>query len=320
MEQRTVDDLTLTQYLLGLLSEDERTHVERSFFQSDESFDQLTTLEDELIDDYARGRLSAQFRSAFEEKLKTNPRWKQRLVFARALSRQFPASSADRIQPERSSIWKNLSHLFGSFRPSFQLAFAAGGALAIFAAAWLGWQVREQRTQLQALEGERRTLENAVGSLKDQVAGLEQRGQDLNRQLDEQRRQHPDPASQQQTSGGTLRLLASIVLSPGLVRGNADLVQVKVPGSPGTVRLQLDLATVGEYRSYRAELRSGAGNLIWNKDMLGMRTVDWGKAVFIDLPSSVLQNGEYELSLQGLMDGGKFDDPAIYYFNVVKQP
>src|SRR2546423_314400 len=53
-------DETMTRYLFGELSESEQAQLEERYFTDAQTFDQLAQLETELVDNYARGRLSAQ--------------------------------------------------------------------------------------------------------------------------------------------------------------------------------------------------------------------------------------------------------------------
>lgn len=120
-------------------------------------------------------------------------------------------------------------------------------------------------------------------------------------------------------SDSTPRLLASVVLSAGMVRGGDELTQVNLPETSGTVRLQLDLATVAEHPAYRAELHTRAGRSVWSAEGLQPRTTEWGKGVFVDLESRLLEQGEYDLMLKRATEVGGPDDPTYYYFNVQRR-
>ena len=315
MLEKKISDETMTQYLLGLLSEGQKEQLETLFFQNDDAFEQLTAFEDELIDDYTQGRLPSKFRTAFEKKLQSDPRWKQRKVFAQALARHAEESRSTEKEHVRAPSPRGfLSNLF-QFRPAFRIAFATGGVFALAIAVWLGLQLRQQGIEIQALRAERDSLKAATGTLQTELTGLQQRSLDLTRQLEEEQEARLSGA---QPDSPALRVLASVVLSPGLIRGNNDVAQIKIPGNSGIVRLELDLATVGEYGSYRAELHNSAGDLIWRSSNLSMRTTSWGKAVVLNLPAERLENGEYELTLQGLKGQVAPDSPVLFYFNVTK--
>ena len=115
------------------------------------------------------------------------------------------------------------------------------------------------------------------------------------------------------------RLVASIVLSAGTVRGGEAPARIELSATPGTVRLELDLETVVEQPRYRVELHSRSGQNVWRAEDLMPRTTEWGKAVVVDVESSVLQQGEYELLLQSAAQPGGANDPTYYYFEVQRR-
>ena len=74
------------RYLLGDLSEKERTNLEERFFADDAEFQEMEIAEGELIDRYVRSELSATDRQQFERMLRTSPRLLERVEFARILA------------------------------------------------------------------------------------------------------------------------------------------------------------------------------------------------------------------------------------------
>jgi len=75
----------MTQYLLGQLPEHEEAEMERRYLADDALFEELLATEDDLRDAYARGELSGPERVAFEQRLLTLPRQRQKQEFARML-------------------------------------------------------------------------------------------------------------------------------------------------------------------------------------------------------------------------------------------
>src|SRR6266853_370039 len=214
MEQKILDQTTMIQYLLGLLSEDYRSRLEETFFKHDEYFDDLIALEDDLIDDYVNDRLPDSFRIAFEEKLKSNPHWKQRLGVAGALSRH---AAGLRTKP---------------FRPrhqNFRLTLLAGAAAALVLLSIAAWQVIEQRGNVETLRAERRNADATIRNVQTELAKLQARDQDLSRQLEEERlgRQQLERDKNRAPAG----LIASFVLRAGLVRGRDDSARLIIPKS-----------------------------------------------------------------------------------------
>jgi len=203
------------------------------------------------------------------------------------------------------------------FRPrhqNFRLTLLAGAAAALVLLSIAAWQVIEQRGNLETLRTERRNADTTIRNIQTELAKLQARDQDLSRQLGEERlgRQQLE----RDKNRGPAGLIASFVLRAGLVRGRDDSARLIIPKSAQSVRLQLDLEAVGDYRSYRATLRTAAGGLVRSADMLRARTTDSGKAVVIDLPPQFLAPGNYEVELLGLVDPGKFEEVAYYNFTV----
>ena len=81
------DDKLARQYLLGELSESEGAKVEEEFFEDDEAFERLNSVEDELIDAYTLGQLSPVERKRFEQRLLLSSAQHERVKFARTLLR-----------------------------------------------------------------------------------------------------------------------------------------------------------------------------------------------------------------------------------------
>ena len=69
----TNSDEIWTRYLFGELSDSEQTRLEEHYFTDAQTFEQLAQLETELVDGYARGRLSPQMRERFERAYLVNP-------------------------------------------------------------------------------------------------------------------------------------------------------------------------------------------------------------------------------------------------------
>ena len=80
-----LDDATLRRYLLGELPEDEAESLEEAYFADAEALALVREAEDDLLDDYAAGRLGTGERLAFERRRLGTPPQRERLRAARAL-------------------------------------------------------------------------------------------------------------------------------------------------------------------------------------------------------------------------------------------
>ena len=70
------------RYILGTLSEEERTRFEELYFSDDTEFENIEIAEEELVDRYVRSELSQEDQSRFEKTLAASPRLTERVHFA----------------------------------------------------------------------------------------------------------------------------------------------------------------------------------------------------------------------------------------------
>jgi anti-sigma factor RsiW len=81
------DDELLARYLLGELSDAERDEAQERLFADPEFFERLLSVENDLIDSYARDALPRRERELVETHLLASAQQRRKLRFARALSR-----------------------------------------------------------------------------------------------------------------------------------------------------------------------------------------------------------------------------------------
>src|SRR5688572_17524517 len=80
-----MDDAALRRYLLGLLPEAEAEALEEAYFARPEVLERVRLAEDDLLDDYAAGRLETGERAAFEGRYLASAPLRERVMAARAL-------------------------------------------------------------------------------------------------------------------------------------------------------------------------------------------------------------------------------------------
>ena len=101
--KRTTDETALMiRYLLGDVSEDEQLRLEEQFFTDEDSYQQLTALEDELRYDYAQGNLTPRERQLFEKRFLTTPADRKKVDLAKAVLQKSSSSRCPcRWSPQR---------------------------------------------------------------------------------------------------------------------------------------------------------------------------------------------------------------------------
>jgi hypothetical protein len=308
------DNALLSRYLLHQCSEDERTQVEDRFFEDDELFERLRQLEEDAVERYLRGDLTAEEREQFDRAYASPPR-RDRVRFARALT-TLSASRAEAAPAVESVGRRGVPTRF--FRRPFAWSYGLGlaAALLLVSAATVitFWQARQLRTSLGEAEAQNRTLERERENDRQRLRELEKRTVDLGDELNRARASQPSPG----TATRPQTVVAAFVLSPGLLRSAQKVTRVVVPRAVEQVRLQLDLEPGTDYRSYRVEVRNIQGAVVWSQEMLRPRRIDSGTAVSVWVPAERMNAGEHEAVLSGSADSRKYDDAGHYYFDVVK--
>jgi hypothetical protein len=119
--------VTIRRYLLGGLSIRERARLEERYFKSDDLFEKMEMVEDELIDAYVRGQLSESESRLFEENYLSSERRRDKVRIARELL-EYAAKA------ELPALITPIATRFGFQR----LAFLAGSLLF---AGIVGWRL-----------------------------------------------------------------------------------------------------------------------------------------------------------------------------------
>ncbi len=131
--ERHNDEKQIVSYLLGELIDDEQVLVEERVLTDDAYFDLLRAAEDDLIDEYLSGTLSADARQRFETHFLCTPERREKLRFAAALREYVSADSAPH-EPEavsRTAWWSRLISV-----PSLRFAAAVIIVVALGLGTW----------------------------------------------------------------------------------------------------------------------------------------------------------------------------------------
>lgn len=287
-------DETLVRYLLGQLSEDDQPQLEEEYFSDDDVFERLCTLEDELIDRYVRGELSGAQREGFEKRLLQSPEQRERIEFARSLMLRLPgppATAPVHLFREKARTWRPtwLPHW-----PMRRWAVLMPAALGLLAVVVLGTWLRRPR------------------------APSETHVQQPTRSQTEQAARAPDEALPQAPKQPSEGQIAALILTPGITRGGGSETRLVIPSNADVVELTASLEMV-EYETYRAELRTVAGQEIWNEKDLHPRETAAGKGVILRVPAKLFANRDYILTLRGLAPSGRLQVAAEYSFREVRK-
>ncbi len=326
------DAQALKEYLLGNLADEPQQRLEQRLMTDDECYRELALAENDLIDDYVRNQLSSHEKARFDDHFLCSDERRQKLSFAGALKSYIEATRApDLPEPRRrrAPLWQWLRAPLRSPIYSLGTSVAAALLLLVSGGVWL-------------IVGNLR-LQNQLHDVLQEQASLRSKGQELSRELAEERRHSGELAGalgrQQERraalerelasppagrGGGGLGVrspgstVASFLLAPGLLRGTGDTERVIIPSGSSLVQLQLDLG-IDDYQSYRAALQETQGDAIWTQSKLKAESSGDKTVVTLTLPSQLLPQGDYNLRLSGLTPMGDFELVARYYFRALAE-
>jgi hypothetical protein len=320
----------LTMYLLGQLPEGEQQEIELRFLEDDELYDELASLESELVFDYARGNLPSQQRKLVESHLIVTPRQTRRAYRARLISERLTEpDSLTTVAAARPATADRFRRLLPS-----ALHFGISGFRSGWAAAFLTLLVF-----VGVLVWQRATLLKENGRLKAAQARLEQT---LREQESTERqpgkRPSPDPSQDRdkmaqqgnanagaEEAAGSARTESpikpatlSLPLSPGLFRDAEGVSTLTLSSQVDRVRIELRTKRDSDYEAYSAAVRSKEGAQVWSRARLRPRDKAAGRTILITIPARLLTPSSYIVTLRGTTIDGEVDDVAEYYFSVVK--
>jgi hypothetical protein len=328
------DEQLLSRYLLEDVSDEERERVEESYLTDDDLYLKLLVAEDELIAAYVEGELSRRDRAKFEKAYLTNPHRLRKVEATRELLEFF----AEKPQPASQTGFLR-SLLRGSVvwpRPVYALA---GLALAVLCGL-LFWAFNERQRTQGELEVVRERLRQVESDLQQQTtqtatpaptgeeaappnaSGTESRpappppnagGERKTREPESPRRAVPDGSA-----GG--RAVASVLTFTlprpgartrgGIGRAPEPLV---IPRNVALVRLPVKVAA-NEYTAYQVTVQKLGGPVVLAQTVNRDRADASGERVNVELPTSLLTDGDYILKVTG-------DDQilALHQVKVVRQ-
>jgi hypothetical protein len=310
-----------TRYLLGELAEPEQTALEEKYFTDPALFEQVVRAETELVDDYARGRLSPQVRQRFEQAYLAHPQRRERLRFAEALAAKLDQVVAPGGASKKSVIaeswWTRFSVLQGEKRA---LAFSVMLVLLFltFGSIWLTLKVRRTGQELAQTEVQHAAQEQRERQLQQELANERTRNQELREELEQARAAMaqigPTPS---ESSGACFR---SLLLFASGIRGaeTGSAPKLTVPHGTQQVRLQLNLKD-NSYPRYEVELRAIGGQEIFRRRNLKPQATKTGARFVISLPAAKFSSGDYMLTLKGVAQDGEVEDVSKSLFSVEKK-
>lgn len=269
------------RYVLGAAAEEEAAAIEREYFVSVEAMDRVRAAENDLIDDYVSGQLSADEHQAFERHYLTTCAHKRRVAVASALG---AASSALSDQRRRRVFWWRTAALAAA------LVLVAGGA-------WMWRGVPESGT---ALGGPAREVVPAPQQPSPAPAP-DRNGDD------------PLLSSRASPAGKATPVVVALTISPILVRG-AHAQAATIASGTDVVRLRLQGGAPERHANpTTAVVRTVAGRGIWQGPAVSAQPQELAR---VDIPGARLRPDDYIIELLGIDTAGRTIELHRYFLSV----
>ena len=337
----------MKRYLFHELSETERDALEERFFEDDTLFYELVELENNLVDQYARGELASNDRTRFERSLPKSPERREKVANAAALQKfiaeekQTVAAPVAIVSEEKQSIWQSISNFFSFRMPVLQMATTAMTLLLMVGVGFLLYERTRIGQELARARNEQNerftTFRQQETSLQEQIIQARQREQDLQNQINTERGQSDILDSQlEREQSEKLRLerelerlrrekgnlppvqpksnqpfsptIATIFLAPSGKGGGIKTVKVNKNTSKISITLQIPKESQAETYSVKLEGVSVAENL------KPRATKSGNKVITVSIPAQQLTPDKENLLTVTGDDQSRFN----YVFRVQK--
>jgi hypothetical protein len=312
----------MVRYLLGELTEAESARLEDSSFANPEQLAELRSVENDLIDEYARGEMRPVAMRNFEKLFMADPDRRKRVSFALALanvtSRRSVASNVANDVASNRNWLNSFASLFRFSNPGW--VYAAGlVTVAVLIGGW--WFV----LRTNSIDQSAQIAQAPAPGPSQTVALASPSAETTNNQPDnppskpslnkpESAPRNTNDRVPSQTS------VATFVLLPGLSRSENEATSLIIPRGKEWLRLKVKLEEhdAVSYQNFTAELKLTNGLRVWTSRPLtpGNRTLT------LNLPLSTLPapTGSYELTLRGHSPQQRnFEPIGYYYLNIVKE-
>ena len=300
------------RFLLGTLSDEERERLEERYFSDDTEFEEIEIAEEELIDRYVRRELPANERAQFEQTLAGSARLRERVEFAKLFADKLRTTETPVVAPERKASW--WQRLFGITNrgrgPELALAFSALLVVVAVTVLLVGWlQLRAESRQLAAQQA---ALDQRQQELDRQVADLKARSDEFAKRSQPSPTETPLPQISPEPQPGAAVVFLTLV--PGATRSASGSSQIRLLPGTSDVQLTLNLRDT-DYSSYRATIKSVDHGDVFSKSNLKPRVTGHGATLSLRVPAQRLAAGDYYLTLFGEPANESVDD---YPFRVIK--
>ena len=319
----------IRRFLFGEMPEEERFEFEEKFITNVDLFEQIKTVEDELIEKYVRGWMDSVERSKFEKHFLNTKKRRERVEFSRLMISKVKEESLvfkknDEMMSE-DSVWQKLAGLLLTPQSAVATAFTI---IVIGFGGWVLYQnfgsresesVKSQNEEVSQTPEKSftPTPENSSSelpkNLKDNLSN--KNSTNINTTV----KKTPKPANSNSSKTPTPTKIPIVKVAPnpvlalfaGTMRSGGKNNVLNLPKDSKGATLVLNLESV-DYKTYQAQLTDADGRVIFARGDLKARKLKIG--FFISAKN--LKKGDYIIKLNGKNISGENESVADYQFRV----
>ena len=328
MEQTYSSEDLIKQYLFGELSAAEQIALEDEYFIDQAKYDQLRKVEEELLDRYARGSLSATDRERFERCYLANPARRRHLKFARALAQVIDEESATRAATWSEQIVGHRRELswwsqFAGWPRGLRFALSLAAAIAVlvigFGGAWLILETSRLRAQLAAAQLESARQQQRVEAQTQQIVVLEAQSRQLAEESERLKAQLQTMKETGSSSGsGSARAFLALSINEFRGLGNQEPRTLIIPRGAEEVRLRLALPE-HKFSTFQLQLLTADGRELYTRKDLRPQIIKGVDYIIVDLPTHKIASGDNVVAVSGISATGEVETLGKVVIKVRRQ-
>lgn len=342
LKQKNSQAELTARYLLGELSESERSRLEARFFSDDDRFAELLSVEDELIAAYLANDLTDDKREKFERQFLRSPRRVKRIELARALGRTKTTPNPEAAPQSTPEVRIGFFNRVFAARPELRWVFGTVGLVLLTGTVWLALQkigasrgILTPGIELAGVTRSNRQVDRPVVETPEQADqtpeplqteksrragtddGIPEARPDENRspQQNTRTKRESDIRRDSERSG---RSIVTFLLTSSLTRDLDESASLRLTKETRTVILRLVLPK-NAYETYEVSLQTPDGSEVWRGEKLKASRSKTRFAVSVPVPAGNLKPGEYILHLDGRSATGQVETINQYVFSVASK-
>ncbi len=318
IQEKFDNEKEIRRFLLGELTDDERSAFEERFIAEAELFDEIGVVEDELIESFVRGTLSTVEKAKFEQNFLTTKTRRQRVAFTREMFAKLAAEKEVIVKKtetiaENQSVWNSLVNLFKTPRLAFGAALAI--LVLVFGLWFLVFRNAENQPQIVRQITPTPTVSPTPQEIKNNSNGAVD--SNVNSANKSEANKNLPNTNDENLNKNQLKdaipkpVIATIALFAGTVRSEGKMRELNLTKDTKGANFQLNLESQ-DYRTYRAEIVDADGAVIYRSGKISARN----SKLNTYFPTAKLKKGDYFVKLYGFNSTGEEESAADFQFRV----